>query len=110
MLIGNKKDLSLEKLEKNPDDNSVVKKFDALAYARKNNLAFFETSAKSSENIEIAFNELLQEIDNVQSAKTQPSKVNHTIKIQRSEYKSALVQTETKPKKKKKVLLVHNNN
>lgn len=53
MIIGNKSDLS---------ENRKVSKEEASLKANTNQLAFFETSAKDNDNVELAFMTLIQEI------------------------------------------------
>ncbi|KAJ3223486.1 hypothetical protein HK099_001069 [Clydaea vesicula] len=59
-LIGNKSDLK-EKREVTTEE--------ALAYAEKNNLSFMETSALDGENVNLAFQQILQQIYSILSVK-----------------------------------------
>ncbi|KAD7116957.1 hypothetical protein E3N88_04225 [Mikania micrantha] len=60
-LIGNKADL---------EEKRAVPSEDAMEFAEDQNLYFFETSALTGDNVEAAFNKLLEEIYSVVSKKT----------------------------------------
>lgn len=51
MLIGNKADMK---------HLSQVSTSDALSYSKANNLGFFETSAKTNSNVDVAFGTLVE--------------------------------------------------
>ena len=62
MLVGNKLDLC----EKNPGRRKISQEL-AREYADKNNMLFMETSAIEDLNVRDSFEQLVQEIYNVQS-------------------------------------------
>jgi hypothetical protein len=68
MLVGNKMDLS--------DERAVLVR-DGRSFARKNGLAFIETSALDSTGVDTAFQRILQEIYKTQTKK-QPLGENNT--------------------------------
>ena len=67
MLVGNKMDL---------DDKRMVDVRDGRSFARKNGLAFIETSALDATGVDTAFQRILQEIHNTQARK-QPHLATH---------------------------------
>lgn len=64
LLVGNKSDL---------DNLRVINDTDATQFAKKEKLAFIETSALESTNVELAFHQILNEIYNVRQKKQSPA-------------------------------------
>lgn len=61
-LVGNKLDLCDEEAEESSDNERQVPKEDAQAYADEAGLLFFETSAKSSKNVDSVFTAIAKKI------------------------------------------------
>ena len=73
MLIGNKSDL---------EHRRVVSTEEGREFAERNGLVFLETSAKSAENVELAFIKTAQHIhDNITEGVTDPSREGNGVKL-----------------------------
>ena len=62
LLIGNKLDLLSTQSDTQPGSTRAVSRSEALEFAKRNNMLYMETSAKSGDNIKLAFNELCTKI------------------------------------------------
>mmetsp|Transcript_17221 Transcript_17221/g.17140 ORF Transcript_17221/g.17140 Transcript_17221/m.17140 type:complete len:111 (+) Transcript_17221:344-676(+) len=95
MLVGNKCDL---------EDKRSVKSDDALAYSQRNNMAFMETSALDSTNVDKAFEKIVnliydQTIKNTESTKkSEQSVVGPTKKIESTREEKIRVQKDSQSK------------
>jgi Ras-related protein Rab-11A len=89
ILIGNKADLA---------HLVEVKKEDGLAYSKTHNLAFFETSALTSSNIQEAFDQLIQQIHSLKSKTVHPDSESFAASVSG---KKISLNEPTEPNKKK---------
>ncbi|KOB62733.1 hypothetical protein PFHG_04506, partial [Plasmodium falciparum HB3] len=96
LLVGNKSDLKHLR---------VINDNDATQYAKKEKLAFIETSALEATNVELAFHQLLNEIYNVRQKK-QATKNDDNLSIQPRGKKLMWMMIMIKTKRKKKTNVV----